>query len=131
MNRLGRLDRWVDNLYRYRRVMSDQEGVAVSCALMQRLELLKARYESKIVVVLFWGAQASSETTPTWYGPPVIECARKAGFDTLDLYPVLHEISKTDPDRFKRLWIDENGVLGHPSVEGNALTVKLLQDKFF
>ena len=131
MNRLGLLDRWVDNSSRYRTVMSNEDGVAVSCALMQRLESLKNRYGSKIIVVLHWSAQESSEIKAPWYGPPVIECARKAGFGTLDLYPVLHEISKSDPNRFKRLWLDENGVLGHPSPEGNTITAKLLHEQFF
>jgi hypothetical protein len=131
MNRLGLLDRWVDNASRYRSVMSNEDGVAVSCALMQRLESLKNHYGSKIIVVLLWSAQESSETKAPWYGPPVIECARKAGFGVLDLYPVLHKISKSDPNRFKRLWIDENGVLGHPSPEGNTITAKLLHEQFF
>ncbi|MEI8282702.1 MAG: hypothetical protein WCG75_09890 [Armatimonadota bacterium] len=131
MNRLGRMEWWVSNLNRYREVLSNEEGVAVSCALMPRLDALKTRYGSKIIIVLLWGAQESSEATPPWYGPPVMECAKKAGFDTLDLYPVLHEISKSDPIRFKRLWIDENGTLGHPTAEGHALTARLLQENFF
>ena len=131
MNRLGRLDRWVDNANRYRAVMSNEDGVAVSCALMQRLESLKNRYGSKIIVVLLYGAQDSSEIKPPSYGPPVIECARKAGFGALDMHTVLHEISKSDPNRFMRLWIDEGGVLGHPSAEGNELTARLLSEQFF
>ena len=73
---------------------------------MQRLETLKNRFGSKIIVVLFWGTRESMEIKEPWYGPPVIDCARRAGFGALDLYPVLHEISKSDPGRFKRLWID-------------------------
>jgi hypothetical protein len=130
MNRLGRLDRWVDNAHRYRAVMSNEDGVAVSCALMQRLESIKNRYGSEIIIVLLWGAQESSEDKAPWYGPPVIECAQKAGYGIIDLYPILHEISKADPERFKQLWIDENGVLGHPSAEGNKITASLLREQF-
>lgn len=128
---LGQSQRWISNDHRYRRVLSDKEGVEVSCALMQRLDQLSKQHGSKIVVVLLWGAQESSSPEEPWYGPPVAECARKAGFGVLDLYPVLHDLSQTDKTRFVRLWIDEGGVLGHPSAEGHALTARLLQELFF
>jgi hypothetical protein len=128
MLRLGFLDRWVTNDNRYRRVMSDEDGVKVSCALMQRL---RSKHQGDVIVVLLWGADEARQPQPPWYGPPVIECAREAGIAALDLHSPLHEISQTDRSRFESLWIDEGGVLGHPSAAGQTLIARLLHERFF
>ena len=131
MTRLGYLDRWVLDAYRYRSVMSEQQAVAVSCGLMSRLRALQDRYGSKVIVLMLWGAVDMELPERRWFGPPVLECARQAGLETLDLYPVLYGLSKADKKRFESLWIDEGGVLGHPSAEGHALTARLLNEHFF
>jgi hypothetical protein len=61
----------------------------------------------------------------------VLECAHQNGIAALDLYPALHEISRTDAQSYAQLWIDEGGVLGHPSAAGQAMTARLLYEHFF
>jgi hypothetical protein len=127
MTRLGLLKYWIDDSRRYHRVLSDKDGVRVSCLLMDRLNEFKGQFGSEVLIVMLWGAQEATWAEPSWYGAEVVACARKAGHRTLDMHASLHSISRSDPEGFKQLWIDEGGVLGHPSAAGNELTAKALQ----
>lgn len=126
MTRPALISRWIDHGGQYHRVMSDKDGVRVSCALMERLKAFRSKHGAEIVVVMLWGAQESIEPAPYWYGAEVVECARRAGHSTIDLHAPLHAIHRDDPQRFARLWIDEGGMPGHPSAEGHALTAELI-----
>jgi len=95
---------------------------------MDRLLLLKEQFDVKIIVAMQYGASESSANKPPWYGPPVLECAGKRGFEILDTYPPLKLLVDEDPQRFNELWLDEGGQLGHMSAAGNGLMAKLFQN---
>lgn len=131
MIRLGLLQWWVDNKNRYRQVHPAEGGVAVSCALMDRLVQLQQDQALRVIIVVFWGASEVMQSPPAWFVSPAIECARARGLATLDLYNPLREIGVSDQTKFEPLWIDEGGVLGHPSAQGHAITARMLQEQFF
>jgi hypothetical protein len=120
--------RWVHNHYRYKQVHSDQTGVEISCYLMDRLLRLQNDYGLRIIVAMQYGAAESSAHEPPWYGPPVVECAKQRGFETVDTYPPLKLLADQDRSRFEALWINEGGVLGHMSTAGNKFVAGLFYD---
>ncbi len=129
--RAGKLFWWSNHETNYRRSATDQEGVQISCLLMDRVAGMRDAHDLDVIVMMQWGAAESMADEPPWYGPPVLDCARKHGFGTLETYNELHRIGVEDQDRFRTLWIDEGGVLGHMSVEGNRLMAELLAREFF
>lgn len=129
--RLGLTTWWLDQEARYRRIHPDKTGVEISCLLMDRLVDLRRRFDTRIIVLLQWGAAEAMLDEPPWYGPPVIECARERGLEALDTYEALHEIGHNDHDRFIGLWLDEGGILGHMSAAGNEYIASLLVQTFF
>ena len=131
VQRLGYLEWWANNARRYKQVAPDKAGVDVSCALMDRLASLRDKYGTSIIVVFFWGAGEVRQSPPAWFVTPVVACAKQRNFGVLDLYDPLRKIDAEDPARFTRLWLDEGGVLGHPSAEGDAMTAQLLQEMYF
>lgn len=124
--RTGRLQWWVDNNF-YVRAMSDQTAVDVSCKLMTRLDELRRRTSARIIVTLFWGASEAETVPAPWYGQPPLRCAEALGIEVLDFHPILNTLSR-DKAAYAKLWIDEGGVLGHPSVEGAKLIAERLGD---
>jgi len=95
---------------------------------MDRLVRLREDYGLRIIVAMQYGAAESSGQEAPWYGPPVLECAKKRGLETLDTYPPLKSLADRDPPRFKGLWLNEGGQLGHMSAAGNQLIASLLRD---
>jgi hypothetical protein len=128
--RLGVHTWWVTNDYRYKKVHDDKVGVDISCLLMDRLTRLRDEQKIRVIVMVQYGG-AESQGEPPWYGPPVVACARAKGLDTVDTYPPLHALWKEDPARFRALWIDEGGQLGHMSAAGNKLIAELVQREEF
>lgn len=126
LRQLGYEARWVADDFRYKRVHSNEDGVEISCALMERLARVAADNGLGIAVVMEYGANEVVGKEPPWYAPPVLVCAKAHGFATVDAFPVLHSIFEKEPERFKTLWIDEDGQLGHMSAAGNALVAHLV-----
>jgi len=120
--------KWVHDQYRYRQIHSDQTGVEISCHLMDRLLRLQEEYSLRIIVAMQYGASESSAQEPPWYGPPVLACAEKRGFETVDTYPPLKSLADHDHARFVGLWLNEGGQLGHMSAAGNGLVSELFRD---
>lgn len=127
--RMGREAQWIANEYRYKQVHENKVGVDISCLLMDRLTALRAKYGLRVVVVMQYGGAESQGAEPPWYGPPVLACAQERGFGAVDTYGPLHDMSIADPERFKGLWINEGGQLGHMSAAGNRFIAELLRDR--
>jgi hypothetical protein len=131
MLKLGKSQVWIDDRYRYRKVHSDQMGVEISCHLMDRLAELKKVHDVRVIVMVQYGAQEATDAKAPWYGPPVLECARKRGLDTMDTHPSLHALSVADRKQFESLWLIEGGQLGHMSPQGNTFIAQLLKEAHF
>jgi hypothetical protein len=128
--RLGVEARWIANEYRYRQIFPNETGVKISCALMDRLAKLRAEHGLRVIVLMQYGGP-DSQDGPPWYGPPVVACAKERGLETVDSHPVLHDLSIREPQKFKDLWIDEGGQMGHMTAAGNKLIAQLLQQQMF
>lgn len=128
--RIGLEAWWVANKYRYRQVHKDDMGPKISCALMQRLVEIKEKYGTRVIVVLQYNGYASLQEKPPWFGSPVVQCAREQGLEVVDTFPTLHQIATSDPEKFKALWFDEGGQLGHMTPIGNKIIADLISEKF-
>ena len=122
---------WLTEHMRYHRAQSDEAAVASVCALMDRIIKLREDSGAPVSLVFFWGAGEVMTDPPAWFVTRAVDCAEQKKLPLLDLYGILRKIGKEEPDRFKTLWIDEGGVLGHPSAAANLLTAKLVKEHFF
>jgi len=122
---------WANVSLRYNRVLTNEQGIEVSCKLMERLAKMATDTGIRIVVVMQYGGQESIDETPPWYGKDVSKCTAIAGLEILDTHAPLHQVSKENYDKFVRLWIDEGGQLGHMSSAGNQFIAKLIADRYF
>lgn len=111
-----------------KQLYKDEEGLAISCHLMDRLTWLRDRYDLEIQVLMQYRAGAFSQDDPPWTGPPVLACARERSLAVVDSWPLIKGIADSDPRRFRDLWCVENRTLGHMSPEGNQLVATLLSD---
>lgn len=117
---VGKLPDWIGSgRFAYMRSLSNEDGVKVSCLLMDKLVAIKQSGVRVIFMVQYNGA-ASLDSEPPWYGPPVLACAQDRGLETIDTFPALHQLALVDHERFVKLWIDEYGQMGHMTKDGNA-----------
>jgi hypothetical protein len=119
---------WVHDRYRYKQIYSYEVGVEVSCRLMARLLRLREEYKLRVIVAMQYGAAQSSGKQDPIYGPAVLTCAKQRGLETLDTYPALKVLADQDPQRFRGLWLNEGGQLGHMSAAGNQFAAELFRD---
>lgn len=131
MMRMGKQVWWIHDKYRYQRVHKDEVGVEISCRLMERLAELKINHGIRVIVLMEWGAAEVEAKECPWYGPPVMEAAGKAGLEPMDVRSHLQGILRDHPEEFKKLWLNEGGVLGHMSPRGNEEIARLLFEQFF
>ncbi|MBL8675681.1 MAG: hypothetical protein JNL07_12385, partial [Rhodospirillales bacterium] len=98
MRRLGFLDYWYGGVAGEHRAHSD--GPAVACLLMKRAAALKAAHDVRVIVVAQYPPQV-------WTQPPfqreqtrraadVLDCARKAGLETLDTFEGVRAVVARD-----------------------------------
>ena len=120
---------WVHDSYRYKQIYSYEEGVEVSCHLMDHLLRLREEYKLRVVVAMQYGAAQSSGKQDPIYGPVVLRCAQQRGLETLESYPALKLLADQNPHRFVGLWLNEGGQLGHMSADGNKLIAELFRDR--
>jgi len=129
MMRIGKPELWIDDSSRYKQVQSVEVAVEISCLLMDRLAQLRDNHALRVTVLMQYQAGEISRKGPPWYGPPVLDCAKQHGFETLDTYPLLKSIAGQDPERFIGLWLKEGGQLGHMSAAGNRVVARLVRDR--
>jgi hypothetical protein len=123
---IGKLPDWIGSgRFSYVRALSNEDGVKVSCLLMDKLAAIK-QSGVRVIFMVQYNGPASMDKEPPWYGPPVLACAQERGLETIDTFPALHELSLTDHDRFVKLWIDEFGQMGHMTKDGNAFIAALV-----
>lgn len=131
MMKLGFGQWWLADRLRYLRAQTNEEAVKSTCALMDDIVKLGRDASAHVIVVIFWGAAQVMTDPPAWYAADVASCASERKLDVVNLYSTLRAIGTTEPEKFKTLWIDEGGVLGHPSAAGNLITAQQLEDLFF
>jgi len=128
---LGLQQWWIDNRLRYRQVHDHDEAVKISCYLMERLARLKTAESIRVVVVVMYGAGEIEASPAPWFVPPVIACAKQEGLEVLDTYEPIRAVLQRDRNAFVPLWLNEGGVLGHLSAQGNRFVADLVQRTFF
>lgn len=95
-------------------------GIDVARLLMGRLAKLRDRYGVKVIVL----AQYQNDYLMEWQPPESVEVLKSAlneGLSVLDLYPLLFEVGKKDPARY-RSFFD-----GHMTKQGNAFVADEVQ----
>jgi hypothetical protein len=123
---IGKLPDWIGSgQFSYLRALSNEDGVKVSCLLMDKLAAIK-QSGVRVIFMVQYNGPASMDKEAPWYGPPVLACAQERGLETIDTFPALHELALTDHERFVKLWIDEYGQMGHMTKAGNAFIAGLV-----
>ncbi len=96
------------------RVLDQQQGREVACALFRELErVTKSRGSELIVVLQRHEAETVAMVTTAEHA---LSCLSDPATRVLDLKPALSELKATDLSRFKRLYISNDG---HMTAEGN------------
>jgi len=109
--------------------------VAVTCALLQRLQRELARRSIRFLFVMEYGGRFRHDSL---HRPAqeikVLACAAAAGIETVDLWSDLAAIYRRSVEDYVRLWAasETNGrsVFGHMSGIGNALVAKRIAERF-
>lgn len=124
MDRLGWSNWW--RIFSASYVPVDNDPIAVSCALLKRLQSELAEKGIDFLFVMQYGGSLHP-VKPTREASSVVACARAMGIDTLDLWDVL----KAAHDRhsfadYRKLWasFDGNYLFGHMSGLGNRLVAE-------
>jgi hypothetical protein len=101
------------------RVLDEQQGRAVACALFHELEeVTKSRGSQLIVVLQRHEAESVANVTTAEYA---LSCLSDPATQVLDFKPALSELKTTDLLRYKRLYIP-NDV--HMTAEGNQFVAQ-------
>lgn len=113
------LEWWINGDNRNIKVLSTEEGVESSCALLD--SFMKKNNNIEILLgFTYGGSEVSSKYQPPFVRP-VINCATESGYKVLDMWDIL--ISK-DLSELKRIYImhyNQPNPWGHPSSYGNQL----------
>jgi len=113
------------------KIREDIEGIIVASLLLKRLFDITVPLGIRVIVAMLWGANEAVADSEWGIVPPVANIARTLGFEVIDFYEPLHAMFVRDPKRFGSLWLIEDGQVGHPSKEGNALIATHLHQAFF
>jgi hypothetical protein len=107
---------------------ADNDPVAVTCALLQRL---KARADAKGVLVLLLIQHArktvAERTEPGTDARQVAACANAMGLETLDQFAALRAAAAGSPKALNELYLQSPGY-GQMSPKGNRATAQLLAE---
>ena len=96
------------------RILDEQQGRAVACALFHELEEVTNSRGSQLIVLLqHHEAENVANVTTAEYA---LSCLSDPAAQVLDLKPALSELKTTDLSRYKRLYISSDG---HMTAEGN------------
>jgi hypothetical protein len=108
-------------------VSADNDPVAVSCALLEKLKRdLDAQNIPLIFMMQFGGRHAIDVAQRQSHAVKVLECARSAGINTLDMWDPQAAIGRRNMDAYKSLFVmhDEGRYFGHMSSLGNKLVAE-------
>ena len=109
----------LENLQNDTRVLDEQQGRAVACALFHELEeVTKSRGSQLIVVLQHHTAESVADVTTAEYA---LSCLSDPATRVLDLKPALSELKTTDLLRYRRLYISKGG---HMTAEGNQFVAQ-------
>lgn len=101
------------------RVLDEQQGREVGCALFHELEeVTKSRGSQLIVLLQRHEAETVANLTTAEYA---LSCLSDPATRVLDLKPALSKLETTDPSRYKRLYISNDG---HMTAEGNEFVAR-------
>lgn len=129
MERLGYGDWWRRANTSY--VRADNDPVAVTCRLLERLHATAAKAGARLLLGLIYAhydrlhlAQQPVEAQA------VADCARAAGIQVVDFRTALTDIARSDPERYHALYVKQadGKTYGHLSPQGNGLVAKSIRD---
>lgn len=133
-DRLGLRSKWLTFEYEYQYAKND--GVMVTCKLMDKLSTLAKKYDS-IPVLLFeysgYQVTGFDQSRLSTKVDATSECARNAGVMVVDSYEPLLAQYKDDERTFWNNWVDHPaGSIrhnGHMTKQGNHFIAKLIADR--
>jgi hypothetical protein len=110
----------------YRRANNDE--VAVSCLLFQRLKQLTDAAGIRLLVSMQYGGGAVSLTSQPDGGARLVQgCIHRMGIQLVDEFSALKELSKAHLDQFQALYVmHEGGIYGHKSRAGNLKVAEMV-----
>jgi hypothetical protein len=111
---------WFAPLSRPPAQLSGQNGLALTCALMQRLQEQVRQSGSRVLVLAQYGPHTETKLRDTMQA--MVACAGQAGLTVLDLLPIFDQLEKTDPRTYRSLF-----GAGHMSALGNRFVAQRLQ----
>jgi hypothetical protein len=111
-----------------RSIRADNDEVAVSCMLLERLKGEADKAGIRMLVSMqHGGANVLAQTEIPAFVHMTEDCARADGIPVVDEFEVLKTMSKTDMEGFRSLYVsDPVGVLGHKSRKGNRLIAEIV-----
>jgi lysophospholipase L1-like esterase len=127
MDRYGPSPSWQKFSMRY--VAVDNDPVAVSCALLKRLQGELAARRVSLLLVMEYARSVDFVKPPQAVG--VLECAHQQGIDALDLWDDLKALHDRSFHDYLKLWNSYHGqnTSGHMSVSGNRLVAESIAAK--
>ena len=101
------------------------DPVAVSCALLRRLQAELSDRRTELLFVIQYGGLRVLVKKPT-SAVDVVTCARQAGIDTLDLWDDFVAVHDRSLDDYGKLWAyyDGSKIFGHMSSLGNRFVAE-------
>ena len=108
-------------------VSAGNDPVAVSCKLLEKLQTDLDAADVRLLFVMQFGGRAAIDIVERQpHAADVLDCAREAGIDTLDMWQPQKDIGLRDMDAYRGLFVmhDEGRIFGHMSNAGNELVAK-------
>jgi len=102
-------------------VRTPADPIAVTCALLDRLERKASKQDTRLILVTILGPQeAMSADTPSTALSEVSQCAADLGYSIASHFPIIKQAQAVNQEAFVRHYKKEGpGVLGHLSSFGN------------
>jgi hypothetical protein len=109
---------------------ADNDDVAVSCTLLQRLKGEADKAGVRMLVTMQYGSGRLFELSEVPGFIQLLEnCAQSAGIQMVDEFEALKAMARTDIEAARAAYVREpGGLLGHKSAKGNRTVAEMVAD---
>ncbi len=108
-------------------VKVENEPVAISCALLQRL---KRQTDQRGIRAVLVGMVAAADVMPSETAPPrvlkVESCARSMGFTVVSVFDRMRALYKADPNSMSAYYVPHGAAFGHGTPKGNFEVARIV-----
>jgi hypothetical protein len=110
-------------------VKVDNDPVAISCALLQRL---KRQTDQRGIRAVLVGMVAASDVMPSETAPPLVlkveSCARSMGYTVVSVFEHMRALYKADPNSMGTYYVPHGAAFGHGTPKGNYEVARIVAD---